>query len=222
MITIVNYRERYLSDIESMDAEMAAEIARHADVCRDTVCVALVDGTFAGAGLIAETNPYHAADDEEWQYYRAEFRAVPGIEDEAEVSITLLEELQYRFGRLPGKDGRRPVLRVWVNSEDTAYTELLFDEGFRIGNEAGSALFVRIEVIDIMLVGAGGGLPAAAEIERYRPRDERRRQHSDEYPYPKLFHTVSFLHIFSMIALYYKPPGSANANAARLPPSFPC
>ena len=134
MITIVNYRERYLSDIESMDAEMAAEIARHADVCRDTVCVALVDGTFAGAGLIAETNPYHAADDEEWQYYRAEFRAVPGIEDEAEVSITLLEELQYRFGRLPGKDGRRPVLRVWVNSEDTAYTELLFDEGFRIGN----------------------------------------------------------------------------------------
>ena len=34
MITIVNYRERYHSDIEAMDPEMAAEIARHADVCR--------------------------------------------------------------------------------------------------------------------------------------------------------------------------------------------
>lgn len=134
MITIVNYRERYLSDIEALDAEMAAEIVRHADVCRDTVCVALTDGEFAGAGLIAETNPYHVSDEEEWQYYRAEFRAIPGTEDEAEVSITLLEELQYRFGRLPGRDGRKPVLRVWVNAEDTAYTELLFDEGFRVGN----------------------------------------------------------------------------------------
>lgn len=134
MITIVNYRERYHSDIEAMDPEMAAEIARHADVCRDTVCVALSDGNFAGAGLIAETNPCRVSEDETWQYYRAEFRAIPGIEDEAEVSITLLEELQYRFGRLPGRDGRKPVLRLWVSAENTAYTELLFDEGFRVGN----------------------------------------------------------------------------------------
>lgn len=134
MITIVNYRERYQSDVEALDPEMAAEIARHADVCRDTVCVALSDGVFAGAGLIAETNPYRVNEDEMWQYYRAEFRAVKGIEDEAEVSITLLEELQYRFGRLPGREGRKPVLRVWVSAEDTAYTELLLDEGFRIGN----------------------------------------------------------------------------------------
>ena len=134
MISIVNYRERYQSDVEALDPEMAAEIARHADVCRDTICIALSDGQFAGVGLIAETNPYRVTEGEEWQYYRAEFRAVPGIEDEAEVSITLLEELQYRFGRLRGRDGRKPVLRVWVSAEDTAYTELLFDEGFRVGN----------------------------------------------------------------------------------------
>ena len=168
MITIVNYRERYQSDIEALDAEMAAEIARHADVCRDTVCVALADGEFAGAGLIAETNLYHVSDDEEWQYYRAEFRAIPGIEDEAEVSITLLEELQYRFGRLPGRDGRKPVLRVWVSAEDTAYTELLFDEGFRVGNVM-TVMTRPIDETDELLADGPSGDPDGgygAEYER--------------------------------------------------------
>ncbi|MBR6019621.1 MAG: GNAT family N-acetyltransferase [Lachnospiraceae bacterium] len=134
MITIVNYRERYHSDVEALDPEMASEIERHADVCKDTVCVALADGRFVGAGLIAETNPYRVSAGEELQYYRAEYRVLPGIEEEVEASITLLEELQYRFGRLRSRDGRKPVLRVWVRAEDTAYTELLFDEGFRVGN----------------------------------------------------------------------------------------
>ena len=158
MITIVNYRERYLNDIAVLDAEMAAEIARHADVCRDTVCVALVDGVFAGAGLIAETDPYRVTDEEEWQYYRAEFRAVPGIEDEAEVSITLLEELQYRFGRLPGKDGRKPVLRLWVSADNTAYTELLFDEGFRVGNVM-TVMTRPIDDTDELLADGASGDP---------------------------------------------------------------
>lgn len=135
MISIVNYRERYQSDIEALDAEMAAEIVRHADVLKDTVCVALSDGRFVGAGLIMETNPYRvSAEEEEYQYLRAEYRVIPGIEEEAEASITLLEELQYRFDRLRRKGGRKPVLRVWVRAEDTAYTELLYDEGFSVGN----------------------------------------------------------------------------------------
>ncbi|MBP5355065.1 MAG: GNAT family N-acetyltransferase [Lachnospiraceae bacterium] len=171
MITIVNYRERYQSDVEALDAEMAAEIARHADVCRDTICVALADGVFAGVGLIMETNPYRTSAEEELQYYRAEFRAVPGTEDEAEVSITLLEELQYRFGRLRGRDGRKPVLRLWVKAEDTAYTELLFDEGFRVGNVM-TVMTRGIDDTDELLAGEEQAEPEDNRGPAYEPEPE--------------------------------------------------
>ena len=149
MITIVNYRERYQSDVEALDAEMAAEIARHADVCRDTICVALADGVFAGVGLIME----------------------PGTEDEAEVSITLLEELQYRFGRLRGRDGRKPVLRLWVKAEDTAYTELLFDEGFRVGNVM-TVMTRGIDDTDELLAGEEQAEPEDNRGPAYEPEPE--------------------------------------------------
>lgn len=134
MISIVNYRERYLSDIETMNRDLAQEIRYLRDVVADSVCVALRDGEFAGAGLLALAQPSLAEGEKaENVYYRAEFQALPGIEEEAEASITLLEELMYRFDRLKPKDGPVPVLRVWVKATETAYSELLFDEGFRIG-----------------------------------------------------------------------------------------
>ena len=135
MVTIVNYRERYQSDLEKLQPEMARELRMHPDVVRETACVALSDGVFIGAGFLAEANPYRVdAGDEQVRYLRAEFTVLPGCDEEAEASILLLEELQYRFDRLRATDGRKPVMRVWVKSEDTAYTELLFDEGFRVGN----------------------------------------------------------------------------------------
>ncbi len=135
MVTIVNYRERYESEVEKINAEMARELRIHADVLRDTACVALSDGAFAGVGFLADTNPYRAGGiKDKVRYLRAEFAVVPGADEEAEAAILLLEELQYRFGRLRDPEGRTPVLRVWVKAEDTAYTELLFDEGFRVGN----------------------------------------------------------------------------------------
>ncbi len=135
MVTIVNYRERYQSDLEKLQPEMARELRMHPDVVRETACVALSDGVFIGAGFLAEANPYRVdAGDEQVRYLRAEFAVLQGCDEEAEASILLLEELQYRFDRLRATDGRKPVMRVWVKSEDTAYTELLFDEGFRVGN----------------------------------------------------------------------------------------
>ena len=134
MVTIVNYRERYQSDVEQLHAEMARQLASHADVVKESACVALSDGAFAGVGFLADTTPYRAQTGERAvRYLRAEFAAIPGSETEAEASVLLLEELQYRFDRLR-RDDRRTILRLWVKAEDTAYTELLFDEGFRVGN----------------------------------------------------------------------------------------
>lgn len=135
MVTIINYRERYESDAESLNPEMTREIRSLRDVVKDSVCVALCDGEFVGFGFLADANPYRvSAGEDKVRYLRAEFAVISGIEEEAEASVTLLEELMYRFDRLRCDDGRKPVMRVWVKAEETAYTELLFDEGFRVGN----------------------------------------------------------------------------------------
>ena len=87
MVTIVNYRERYQSDLEKLQPEMARELRMHPDVVRETACVALSDGVFIGAGFLAEANPYRVdAGDEQVRYLRAEFTVLPGCDEEAEAS----------------------------------------------------------------------------------------------------------------------------------------
>ena len=88
MVTIVNYRERYQSDVEKLNAEMARQLASHADVVKESACVALCDGAFAGVGFLADTTPYRAQTGERAvRYMRAEFAAIPGSETEAEASV---------------------------------------------------------------------------------------------------------------------------------------
>jgi len=134
MVSIANYRERYRSDVTRMDEEFARRLRDHEDVLRETACVVLDDGVFAGAGFLSLSDSGSGSGERDaMQCVDAEFKALPGTETEAEASVLLLEELKYRFRRLPQTEGRRTALRVWVRAEDTAYTELLYDEGFAVG-----------------------------------------------------------------------------------------
>ncbi len=99
MIELTGYDSRFDEALEKLDRTIYLEITDHSDVFEDSICIALVDGEFAGAGLLI-AEPTFLADPSAKlpiRHIRGEFKAVEGSPYEAEVSQALLDDLKESF-----------------------------------------------------------------------------------------------------------------------------
>lgn len=134
MLEIVDYSERFDGDIIRLDELIFLELKYHQDVIKDSVCIALQDGAFAGIGFLIAGATYRVIDERELRYYQisVEYKAVEGTEWEIEASEAILEDLKLSFEDICNEyPEKRLILRLWSNGANNAYIEFLMMMEFR-------------------------------------------------------------------------------------------
>lgn len=134
MLEIIEYDIKYNSDIRKLDELMFLEIQYHADVLKNTICIALYDGEFTGAGFLIAGPTYLQLGKQDLPYYHlhAEYKAVVGTECEVEASTEMLKHLKLDFCKLQDRYyDKRLILRLWCGGSESAYMEFLMYHEFR-------------------------------------------------------------------------------------------
>lgn len=149
---LTDYDAEYDRKLEKLDKEMYSEIKSHKDVIPGSVCMALKNGVFAGAGLLLATPALSAqflkdkkksikgpeaeseADkNKKTEYYvNGEYKAVPNTEYEIAVSVGLLDDMKESLKLLKNENKDKKIsLRLFCDGEDLAYMEFLMYNGFK-------------------------------------------------------------------------------------------
>lgn len=131
-----DYSEQYDAMVQNIDMVTYYTIKYHKDVIEGSVCVAAEDGQAVAVGLLKAGSTFLKIDELDLPYYyiHAEFLADTGADTEMQVEASemILEELKDRFDAIQKKHPtKRLILRLWCNSEKTAYQEFLMAHGFR-------------------------------------------------------------------------------------------
>ncbi|MCR4657063.1 MAG: GNAT family N-acetyltransferase [Lachnospiraceae bacterium] len=132
MISIIPYNKKYDNEIQKLDRDIFLEVRYHRDVIKEDVILSVDEtGSFCGIGYLLASQSYRMIDRSLNEYFlHAIFRGFG--ENEAEASILLLKRLLKLFClhavRLKGKNLK---LRLWCKESDTAYLELLYENGFK-------------------------------------------------------------------------------------------
>lgn len=134
MLEIIEYNEKFDDDIMKLDELMFLEIKYHADVLKETICIALYNNEFAGVGFLIAGATFLQIEKQELPYYHlhAEYKAVVGTDYEVEASTEMLENLKLKFCRLQDTYfDKRLILRLWCGGSESAYMEFLLYHQFR-------------------------------------------------------------------------------------------
>lgn len=137
MIKIRNYSEEYDEQIKALSMVTFFTIKYHQDTIADSVCLAFDGEKLVGTGYLKAGATFLKIDAEDLRYYfiHAEFMADEEADAESQVvaSGMLLEELIRRFDAVQDKyPGKRLILRLWCQAQQTDYLEFLMAYGFRL------------------------------------------------------------------------------------------
>ncbi len=134
MIELVDYSEIYDDDIMADNPIFLFEIKYHGDVLKDSICVALYDGKYAGVGFLQAGPTFLCIESRDLPYYHIhmEYKAVSGLDCEIEVTELLLEDLKDSFSDLQANyPGKRLLLRTWNKADSVLSLEFLIAHEFR-------------------------------------------------------------------------------------------
>lgn len=136
MIKIKEYSDKFDEQLKAIDMITFYTVKYHSDVIKPGIS-AVVDGRkLIGVSYLKAGASFLKVDERELPYYfiHAEYITDEGadVETQVEASELMLEDLKGKFADIQSRyNDKRLILRLWCNTEKTAYQEFLMAHGFR-------------------------------------------------------------------------------------------